>query len=148
MDWVNKTVKKFNKSKSRYIRKFYSKLLIIFSGLDLGLQVKIGKNVNFKHGGLGTVIHTDTIIEDDVIIMSNVTVGRSDVWIPKNESDWGGITLKRGCVICTGARIIGKGARLIVGENTIVGANAVLTCSTGNNEVWAGIPARKIKDRD
>ena len=60
----------------------------------------------------------------------------------------GGGHLKRGAILCTGARIIGKKGILVVGENTIIGANAVLTCSTGNNEVWAGIPARKIKDRD
>ena len=93
MDYVNKVVEKFAKTRNMKIRKFYSKLLLITSGLDFGLGVKIGNNVNFKHGGLGTVIHTDVVIEDNCMIMSNVTVGRSDVWRPKAESSWGGDTL-------------------------------------------------------
>lgn len=60
----------------------------------------------------------------------------------------GGVHLKQGAVLCTGVRVIGKKDVLVVGKNTIIGANAVLTCSTGDNEVWAGIPAQKIKDRD
>ena len=82
------------------------------------------------------------------MIMSNVTVGRSDIWKPRSKDSWSGVHLKKGAILCTGARIIGKKDKLIVGENTIIGANAVLTCSTGDNEVWAGIPARKVKDRD
>lgn len=92
MDFVNKIVSKFAGTQNRRVRKFYSKLLLLTSGLDIGLGVKIGKNVNFKHGGLGTVIHTDTVIEDDCMIMSNVTVGRSDVWRPRTEDAWGGGT--------------------------------------------------------
>lgn len=32
---------------------------------------------------------------------------------------------------------------LVVGEGSIIGANAVLTCSTDKYEIWAGIPAKK-----
>ncbi len=148
MNFVNRTVAKFAKTKNVKIRKFYSKLLLLTSGLDIGLGAQIGDNVNFKHGGLGTVIHTNTVIEDNCMIMSNVTVGRSDIWNPRTEDSFGGVHLKRGVILCTGARVIGKKDTLVIGENTIIGANAVLTRSTGDNEVWAGIPARKIKDRD
>lgn len=34
-----------------------------------------------------------------------------------------------------------------IGKNSIVGAGAVVTKSIPANEVWAGIPAKKIKDR-
>jgi len=33
---------------------------------------------------------------------------------------------------------------LRVGRGTVVGANAVLLESTGENELWAGVPARKV----
>jgi len=36
---------------------------------------------------------------------------------------------------------------LIVGKNSVIGANAVLFNSTGENEIWAGIPAQKIGNR-
>ena len=38
----------------------------------------IGKNALFKNNGLGTVIHPSTVIEDNVKIYQNVTIGRAD----------------------------------------------------------------------
>jgi serine O-acetyltransferase len=38
-------------------------------------------------------------------------------------------------------------SELVVGKGTVVGANAVLTQSTGEYEIWAGIPASKIGAR-
>lgn len=46
-----------------------------------------------------------------------------------------GIILKKGSILCAGAKIICNRGLLVVGENTVVGANAVLTCSTGDNEI-------------
>lgn len=146
MESVNKLVAKFAKTKNRRIRKIYSKILLVFAGLDLGLDIQMGDNVTFRHGGLGTVIHRDVVIEDNVKIYSNVTVGMAKPWEMSEEKTWGGIRLSQGCIVCTGARILGKEGALIVGKNTIIGANSVLTCSTGDNEVWAGIPAHKLKD--
>jgi acetyltransferase-like isoleucine patch superfamily enzyme len=34
-----------------------------------------------------------------------------------------------------------------IGDNSIIGANSVVTKNVPNNEVWAGIPAKKIKNR-
>ncbi len=36
---------------------------------------------------------------------------------------------------------------LTIGAGTVIGANAVLTSSTGPGEIWAGSPARKVADR-
>src|SRR6478752_1708722 len=41
----------------------------------------------------------------------------------------------------------GRGV-LTVGEGTVVGANSVLTVSTGKWEIWAGAPARKVGERE
>jgi len=35
-----------------------------------------------------------------------------------------------------------------VRRGTVVGANAVLLQSTGENEIWAGVPARCIGQRE
>jgi serine O-acetyltransferase len=37
---------------------------------------------------------------------------------------------------------------LRVGRGSVVGANAVLLESTGENEIWAGVPARRVGTRD
>lgn len=48
-----------------------------------------------------------------------------------------------GCIIWTGAKVLCKDGILTVGKNTVIAANAVLTQSTGDNEIWAGIPDKK-----
>ena len=143
-DFVNKTIQRMSQCKSLKIRKFYSKVLLVTSGVDIGLHSVIGKGVVFKHGGLGTVIHDTTVIEDNVMIMPDVLVGRSDVWLPRNESRFEKVIIKSGAVLGVGCKVLCKEGVLVVGNNTIIGANSVLTQSTGDNEIWAGIPAKKI----
>ena len=108
----------------------------------------IGKNVRFPHGLKGIILHPSTIIGDDVTIFHQVTCGRGDLYnIDKRvrESQFNGIMIKRGAVLCAGAKIICNRGTLVVGEDTVIGANAVLTKSTGDKEVWVGVPAHIIK---
>lgn len=119
--------------------------LLIILGLEVPIKAKIGKNVKFEHGGFGCVIHPGCIIEDNVRIYQGVTIGRADAY--SNTSEIEGLVIKEGAVLCAGCKIIGKKGVLTVGKGTVIGANAVLTQSTGDNEIWAGVPARKISDR-
>jgi len=41
-----------------------------------------------------------------------------------------------------------KSGTLRVRQSTVVGANSVLLTSTGENEIWAGIPAKRIGERE
>lgn len=147
MNQVEGLIHKRKKHKNKFLIHWYTKRIRRY-GLDVHPEVKIGKNVRFLHDGLGTVIHKTSIIDDNVMIMQNVTLGRSDIWVDYDKAKMKGIHVKKGAVICTGAKVLCKNGVLTVGENTIIAANAVLTKSTGDNEVWAGVPARKIKDRD
>ena len=119
--------------------------LLLNKGMDLPAKVKIGKNVRFPHNSFVTVIHDNTIIEDNVKIYQNVTIGRADIQKNYEDSKMEEIIIKNGAIICAGAKILCKSGTLIVGQNTIIGANAVLLNSTGDNEVWAGVPAKRIK---
>jgi serine O-acetyltransferase len=47
-------------------------------------------------------------------------------------------------IIGAGAVVLFSRGTLTVARGTIVGANAVLTRSTGENEIWAGVPARRV----
>lgn len=110
----------------------------------------IGKGVFFPHGLNGIVLHPSTIIKDNVTIFHQVTCGRGDMFhIDKRvkNTSFQGIVIEEGAVLCAGAKIICNRGVLVVGKNTIVGANAVLTHSTGEDEIWAGVPARLIKKR-
>ena len=123
-----------------------AKKINVLLGVDIPRSVVIGGNVYFPHNSVGSVIHCNTVIEDNVKIYQNVSMGRADVYLPmeKANSNFKGFHIKRGACICAGAKLICKEGTLTVGENTIIGANSVLLESTGNNEIWAGIPAKKI----
>lgn len=105
----------------------------------------IGNNVRFIHNSVGTVVYTDTVIEDDVRIYQNVTLGKSDV-LSENAS--ANFIIRKGAILCAGAKLLCKpNETLEVGENSIVAANAVLLHSIPENEVCGvGVPAKKLKD--
>ena len=116
-------------------------------GLDLPRSVKLGRNVQFIHDGVGTVVHPLTIIEDEVTIYNNVTIGRADVY-KEPSSDFEGFVIKKGAVICAGARVLCSHGKLIVGENAVVGANCVLLHSVPPGAIVVGIPGVVKKFRE
>lgn len=121
-----------------------SKLIFLIIGIDIPNQVELGKNVVFPHNSVGTVIHPNTKIGNGVKIYQNVTIGRSDIYNEFNNSNMSNTIIKDNVIICAGAKILSKEKEFIIGENSIVAANAVLLNSIGSNEIWAGVPAKKI----
>ena len=133
------------------ISKLVLRVLCMLQGAELPPTCNIGKNIRFPHGLKGIVIHPNTIIGDNVTIFHQVTCGRGDLYnIDKRvkKPSFVNIILEDGAILCVGAKIICNRGKLIVGKNTIVGANAVLTKSTGEDEVWGGVPAKLIKKRE
>ncbi|VXC55819.1 Serine O-acetyltransferase [Arthrobacter sp. 8AJ] len=116
-------------------------------GVEFPAEVEVGHGLKVLHRGFGSVIHPSTIIGNNVTIFHGVTIGRGDPWVPGHQSSAGGVVIEDDVVLCAGAKVICNRGIITVGRGTIVGANAVLTESTGINEVWAGVPARRIKTR-
>jgi serine O-acetyltransferase len=58
------------------------------------------------------------------------------------------IVIEDDVVLAPGAKVLCKEGVLKVGKGTVVGANAVLLQSTGDGEIWAGVPAKCIGKRD
>lgn len=119
--------------------------LLRFLGIHITRKVSIGKNLSLVHWGCGVVIHPNTVIKDNVKIYQGVTLGRGDINVDYSQSKMEKIILEDGAIICAGAKVICKEGILKVGKNTIIGANSVLLQSTGDNEVWVGMPARRVK---
>ena len=117
-------------------------------GVEIPLSVTVGTDFLLEHGGFGTVVHSSTIIKDRVKLYPGVTIGRADIYRPSEQSRFEGIVIEDEAVLCPGCKVLCKEGTLHVGRGTVIGANAVLLESTGEGEIWAGIPARRVGFRE
>jgi serine O-acetyltransferase len=126
----------------------YSLLKLL--GAEIPLTVAIGPGFQLEHGGFGVVIHSKTEIGSQVKVYPGVTVGRADIYRSIEKSRFERVVIEDMAILCPGARILAKDGTLRVGQGTVVGANAVLLESTGEWEIWAGAPARRlgVRERD
>jgi len=122
--------------------------LLKLLGAEIPVSTKIGKDFLLLHGGYGVVLHPKAVFGDRVRVYPGVTVGRADVQLPIDRSKFQGLVVEDDVILGTGSKILCSDGILRVGRRTIVGANAVLLQSTGENEVWAGIPAKCIGTRE
>ncbi len=104
----------------------------------------IGPGFLLHHGGVGVVIHPKTTIGARVGIYPGVTLGRADIYRSISNSKFVGLVVEDDAILGAGAKILCEDGVLRVGRGSVIGANAVLLESTGENEIWAGIPARKV----
>lgn len=107
-----------------------------------GNNVKIGRNVTIMNNALFMAAGGITI-EDDVLVAANAQL------ISNNHDLYDHpvltckpVRLKRNCWIGAGATIL---PGVTVGENSVVGAGAVVTKDVEDNTVVGGNPARVIK---
>ncbi len=109
----------------------------IFLGAVVPYKTKIGNNAVFGHSGLGLVLHPDAVIGDNAYIMHNVTIGgRGKAQVP---------IIGNNVFIGTGAIVLGD---ITIGDDVVIGANAVVIKSVPDNCVMAGVPARQVKTSD
>ncbi len=117
-------------------------------GIEIPPSVPIGEDFELAHGGFGVVIHSKTQIGSRVKLYPGVGIGRADIYRPSHQSAFEGVVIEDDVIISPGAKVLCKQGVLRVRRGTVVGANAVLLESTGEDEIWAGVPARCIGRRD
>ncbi|MDI6695565.1 MAG: hypothetical protein QME21_10990 [Anaerolineales bacterium] len=122
--------------------------LLKLLGVEIPRSVAIGRDFELAHGGVGVVIHSRATIGDRVKIYPGVTLGRADIHLPIEQSRFEGIVVEDDVILSPGAKVLCKEGVLRVRRGSIVGANAVLLESTGEEEIWAGVPARCIGKRE
>lgn len=122
--------------------------ILKFLGSEIPRPVIIGDDLELAHGGFGVVIHPSTIIGSRVKVYPGVTLGRSDIYRPASQSAFKAIVVEDDVILCPGAKVLCKEGILRIGRGSVIGANAVLLESTGEYEIWAGIPARRVGLRD
>ncbi len=101
---------------------------------------------NFQLGD-HTQIGSFSIIDakNGVIIEDNVKIGWSCTIISYSSIDEksGQVILKKNSKIGSNSVIF---PNVTIGENSIIGANSLVNQNIPANEVWAGSPAKKIKN--
>jgi len=121
--------------------------LLKLLGSEIPVSVPVGPGFLLEHGGHGVVIHSKAKIGSGVHIYQGVTLGRADIYLPITRSKFEGIEIGDDVILSPGCKVLCKEGVLRVGKGTVIGANAVLLQSTGEYEIWAGSPARRIGDR-
>jgi len=117
-------------------------------GAEVPRSVRIGRDFELAHGGFGVVIHPRTVIGDRVKIYPGVGLGRADIYLPMQRSRFEGIVIEDDVILSPGCKLLCKDGVLRVGRGTVIGANAILLQSTGEWEMWAGVPAKLVGKRD
>ena len=126
------------------IARIISQTTRFFTGIEIHPKAKIGKNLFIDHG-MGVVIGETSEISDNVTIYHNVTLGGTSPSINTNEqrNSKRHPTLEENVVVGSGAQILGP---VVVGKNSLIGANAVITKDVPEKSIMAGNPAKKIGD--
>lgn len=134
---IMKSIRLMQKLRQKHIPvlpKIIQWFIRITCSADIPLDIKIGQNSVLKHNGLGVVLHEKALIGRDVILMQNVTIG--------GRNGRGAPTIEDNVFIGAGACILGD---IVVGENSSIGANAVVLSSVPKNAVVVGIPGKVVK---
>ena len=122
--------------------------LLKLLGAEIPPSVPVGESFELAHGGFGVVVHSRTVIGKRVKLYPGVTLGRADIYLPADRSQFEGIVVEDDVILSPGCKVLCKSGVLRVGRGSVIGANAVLLESTGEDEIWAGIPARCVGKRD
>lgn len=129
-------------------KRFSQFLLVLLFSFDLPPEVVVGANVRFWHNCLGTVFHDKVEIEDGAWIFQGVTFGDANSFKGSIGHGYEKIVVGKNASICAGAKVLCKEGVLRIGEGAVVAANAVVTRSVPDYEIWAGVPAKKIGVND
>ena len=132
----------FSVAKFDLIARIISQFSRFLTGIEIHPGAKIGKNLFIDHG-MGVVIGETSKIGDNVTIYHMVTLGGISPSINSNDQRQTKRhpTLMDNVVVGSGAQILGP---VVVGKNSKIGANAVVTKDVPENAVMIGIPAKNV----
>lgn len=107
-------------------------------GITLPYTVKLGRRVRIWHHG-GMVLHARSI-GDDVHIRQNTTFG-----VARRDRLYELPVIEDRVDIGCGAVVLGN---IVVGHDSVIGANAVVLNDVPPRSVAAGVPAKVVKTRE
>lgn len=109
------------------------------TGIEIHPGAQIGRGVFIDHG-LGVVIGETAEVGDDVTIYQGVTLGGTSLQQTKRHP-----TIGERVIIGAGAKVLGP---IYIGNDSRIGANAVVVKSAPANSVVTGVPGRILAPSD
>jgi serine O-acetyltransferase len=104
-------------------------------GCYISEKASIANSVEFRHPN-GIVIGDGVVVGERVVIYQQVTLGGGRAGDQKLNNY---PVVGSDCVIYSGAKILGH---VLVGDNSIIGANAVVISDAPKKSVAVGVPAK------
>jgi len=120
----------------KFIARLLSTIARTITGIEIHPAAKIGEGLFIDHG-IGVVIGETTVIGDNVTIYQGVTLGGTGKDVGKRHP-----TIGNGVVICAGAKVLGP---FHVGDNSKIGAGAVVLKEVPKNCTVVGVPGRIVR---
>jgi len=119
-----------------FIPRFLSQMARFFTGIEIHPGAKIGESLFIDHG-MGVVIGETSVVGNNVTLYQGVTLGGTGKEKGKRHPN-----IDDNVVIGTGAKILGN---ITIGENSYIGANAVVLKDVPANSTVVGVPGRITK---
>jgi serine O-acetyltransferase len=123
-------------SPGRALSSLLGQFALLWTNCQISPYCELGRNVRFPHP-IGIVIGEGVSAQDDVMIWQHVTIGSHGRRMEAKEYP----VIERRTRIYAGAVVVGGGR---VGQNSIVGANSMVTKDVPDGATVVGSPARVL----
>lgn len=105
----------------------------VLCGCVIGMNARFGRRLIILHS-VGITINSAVVAGDDITLESGVVIGAEKGKIPR---------VGNGVFFGSGAKVVGG---ITIGNNVLIGANAVVVKPVPDDVVVGGVPARVIRD--
>ncbi|WP_313019342.1 serine O-acetyltransferase EpsC [Acetoanaerobium noterae] len=119
-----------------FIARLISQISRFLTGIEIHPGAQIGRRFFIDHG-MGIVIGETAEIGDDVMLFHQVTLGGTGKDKGKRHP-----TVENNVIISAGVKVLGP---IVIGENSKIGANAVVLHDIPKNATAVGIPAKVVR---
>lgn len=133
---IHRIARFFYKLKLYFMARLISQLGRFLTQVEIHPGAQIGQRCVIDHGS-GIVIGQTAVIGDDCLLYHGVTLGgKSFDQVQRHPM------LGNNVLVGAGAKLIGP---IKIGDNVIIGANAVVTTDVPRDSVAVGIPAKVMQ---
>ena len=119
-----------------FTARLISQISRFLTGIEIHPGAQIGRRFFIDHG-MGIVIGETAEIGDDVMLFHQVTLGGTEKDKGKRHP-----TVENNVIISAGVKVLGP---IVIGENSKIGANAVVLHDIPKNATAVGIPAKVVR---